>query len=110
MKDSIDPCFLKSICISDESDVVYREESMRLHPDEIAVKVGCVPVSVKREPIPEPVVACYVRATEGKRQYWYVLNWLQRNDSGQHQEILVESEEEAKLLVFKILKAAYRNI
>ena len=89
-----------------ERDVVYEEQHLIVHGSDTSTKVGCRPIGVRGVPVPRPPLVAYVRAEDLRGAYWYVLDWSKGGASGLHDETLVDSEEEARSLVFARLRAA----
>jgi hypothetical protein len=88
-------------------DVEFVEEAVPCHSEIVETKVGCRPVAVRGVSLPNPRQIVYVRATDPRGNYWYVIDWSQLDPTGRPREIVVQSETEAKEAVIAGLKATY---
>ncbi len=87
-------------------DIRFEEEPLAVHSGDASAKVGCRPVSVRGVRVPRPGLVVYVRATDDRGEYWYVLDWSKSTSGGRHEEVAVESEQDAMEAVLTRLRAA----
>lgn len=89
-----------------EVDITFIEERLKVHEADPSIKIGCRPIAVRGIPIVGPTLVTYVRASDARGEYWYVLDWSKAKNSTVPEETIVDSEESAKRLVLVTLRAA----
>lgn len=86
-----------------KTDIIFRKEEIKTHPEIEDKKTGYIALKVGEVPIPENILVSYVYGHDERGDYWYVL-CASSEAQNDRREYEVNSEDEARMKVFQELE------